>query len=163
MTPDPAINRLHELHQKRKHNALDASESARYEALREDFARAYVKANRISMRPGQTPRQVVRVPSAIQVELTFGPRIDKTITLDLSPLGLAALVGADIAIGTPCAFLLRVRPDPLRGRGRIVSCSRYGSGSSSFRVSVAFDTLTGPDVGRLEDLVLETALNALGR
>jgi hypothetical protein len=115
------------------------------------------------MRPGQTPRQVVRVPAAIQHELTTAGRVDNTITLDVSPLGLAALIGHDVALGTACDFLLRMRPDPIRGRGRIVACTRYGSGSSSFRVSVAFDTLTGPDVGRLEDLVLETALGSLGR
>jgi len=163
MTPDPAINRLHELHQKRKRSSLDADERARYDALRDDFARAYVKANRISMRPGQTPRQVVRVAAAIQVEISSAGRVDKTITLDLSPLGLAALVGGPLEVGVTCEFLLRMRPEPIRGRGRVVACTRYGSGSSSFRVSIAFDTLTGPDVGRLEDLVLETALASLGR
>jgi hypothetical protein len=161
MSFEATIVRLRELNEKRKHNQLTADERTAYEALRDDFARAFVRANRITLRPGQTSRQVLRVACAIQLELSLAARVHKTITLDISTQGLAALIGESVAVGAPCDFVLRTKPDPIRGLGRVVGCARYGSGSSSFRVSLAIDVLSQAQAERLELIVLDTALAAL--
>jgi hypothetical protein len=153
--------RLRDLHQKRKYEPLDLEERAAYESLRESFAAAYVKANRVSVRPGQTYQQAVRAPCAIQLDLTAEGRDHGTLTLELSAQGFAALVGVSLGPSTPCAFVLRLRPEPIRGTGRVLACARYGSGNRSFRVLVAFDPLSPSDTERLEVVVLDAALSSL--
>jgi hypothetical protein len=161
MSFEATIVRLRDLNEKRKQNTLTADERAVYESLRDDFARAFVRANRITLRPGQTSRQVLRVACAIQLELSIANRVHKTITLDVSTQGLATLIGESAETGAPCDFILRTRPDPIRGLGRVVGCARYGSGGSSYRVSLAIDLLSQAQSQRLELLVLDTALAAL--
>jgi hypothetical protein len=163
MSVDANVPRLRDLHEKRKRNALDVDEQVTYEALRDAFAKAFVAANRVSIRPGQTCRQAVRASCAIQVELAALSRLHKTITLDLSGHGFAALVGVALEVGTPCAFALRLRSEAIRGAGRVVACARYGSGNSSFRVSIAFDPLCASDLERLELVVFDAALATLAR
>jgi hypothetical protein len=93
MSFEATIVRLRDLNEKRKQNTLTTDERAVYESLRDDFARAFVRANRITLRPGQTSRQVLRVACAIQLELSIANRVHKTITLDVSTQGLATLIG----------------------------------------------------------------------
>jgi hypothetical protein len=161
MSVEANVARLRDLHEKRKHDMLDVNERAAYEALREAFAAAFVRANRVSIRPGQTARQAVRAQCAMQVELAALGRLHKTITLDLSGHGFAALVGVQLEVGAPCAFSLRIRPELIRGTGRVVACARYGSGNSSFRVSFAFDPLPASDIERVEMVVFDAALGSL--
>jgi hypothetical protein len=162
MSVEANVSRLRDLHEKRKLDVLDVDERATYEALREAFAAAFVRANRVSLRPGQTSRQAVRAQCAFQVELAALGRVHKTITLDLSGHGFAALVGIQLDVGTECAFVLRIRPELIRGTGRVVSCARYGSGNSSYRVSFAFNPLGASDVERVELVVFDAALASLG-
>jgi hypothetical protein len=161
MSFEATIVRLRDLNEKRKQNSLTTDERAIYESLRDDFARAFVRANRITLRPGQTSRQVLRVACAIQLELSIANRVHKTITLDISTQGLATLIGESVETGAPCDFILRTRPDPIRGLGKVVGCARYGSGGSSYRVSLAIDLLGQAQAERLELLVLDNALAAL--
>lgn len=161
MSFEATIVRLRDLNERRKQNTLTADERAIYESLRDDFARAFVRANRITLRPGQTSRQVLRVACAIQLELSIANRVHKTITLDVSTQGLATLIGEPAETGTPCDFILKTRPEPIRGLGRVVGCARYGSGGSSYRVSLVIDLLSQAQAERLELLVLDTALAAL--
>lgn len=163
MSVEANVALLRDLHERRKRNALDSDERAEYEQLRDAFAQAFVKANRVSVRPGQTCRQAVRAACAIQLELTVGERVHKTITLDLSAHGFAALVGASLEVGTACAFALRIRTEMVRGQGRVVACARYGSGNSSFRVSIAFGPLSPADLERVELVVFDAALASLAR
>jgi len=155
------VARLRDLHQRRKHEELELDEVTTYEALRDAFAAAFVRANRVSVRPGQTYRQAVRAPCAIQLELTAEGRAHKTITLELSAQGFAALIGVFIDPDAPCEFALRIRPALLRGTGRVLACARYGSGNRSYRVLVAFDPLNASDVERIEGVVLDAALASL--
>ena len=156
------VARFRDLHQKRKHEQLELDEAAAYESLREAFAAAFVRAHRVSVRPGQTYRQAVRAACSIQVELTAGGRPHKTITLELSAQGFAALVGRFLDLDAPCAFDLRIRPNGLRGTGRVRACERYGSGNLSYRVFVAFDPLGASDAERIEGAVFDAALVSLG-
>jgi hypothetical protein len=104
----------------------------------------------------------VRAACAIQLELTAEGRTHRTITLELSAQGFAALVGGFLDIDAPCAFNLRIRPDGLRGTGRVRACERYGSGNMSYRILVAFDPLSTSDAERIEGAVFDAALVSLG-
>ena len=156
------VARFRDLPERRKHEQLKLDELAAYESLREAFAAAFVKANRVSVRPGQTYRQAVRAACAIQVELTVEGRTHTTITLELSGQGFAALVGVFFDLEAPCAFRLRIRPNGLRGTGRVRACERYGSGNMSYRVLVTFDPLSPSDAERVEGVVFDAALVSLG-
>jgi hypothetical protein len=156
------VARLRDLHQRRKHEELARDELTTYEALRDAFAAAFVRAHRVSVRPGQTSRQAVRAACAIQLDVTAGGRAHKTITLELSAQGFAALVGVFVDPDAPCEFALRIRPSVLRGTGRVLACARYGSGNKSYRILVAFDPMNASDVERIEGVVLDAALASLG-
>ena len=156
------VARLRDLHQRRKHEELELDEIAAYESLRDAFAAAFVRAHRVSLRPGQTYRQAVRAACAVQVELTAEGRAHKTITLELSPQGFGALVGVFIDFDAPCTFALRIRPSMIQGTGKVITCERYGSGNLSYRVLVAFNPLSPSDVERIECAVLDAALASLG-
>jgi hypothetical protein len=156
------VARFRSLHERRKHEQLELDEVAAYESLREAFAAAFVRAHRVSIRPGQTYRQAVRAACAIQLELTVEARTHRTITLELSAQGFAALVGVFFELDAPCAFNLRIRPNELRGTGRVRACERYGSGNMSYRVLVAFDPLSTSDADRIEGAVFDAALVSLG-
>jgi hypothetical protein len=156
------VARLRDLHQRRKHEELARDELTTYEALRDAFAAAFVRAHRVSVRPGQTSRQAVRAACAIQLDVTTGGRAHKTITLELSAQGFAALVGVFVDPDAPCEFALRIRPSVLRGTGRVLACARYGSGNKSYRILVAFDPMNASDVERIEGVVLDAALASLG-
>jgi hypothetical protein len=156
------VARFRDLHERHKHEQLELDEVAAYESLREAFAAAFVRANRVSIRPGQTFRQAVRAACAIQLELTVEGRAHRTITLELSVQGFAALVGGVCELDAPCAFNLRIRPHELRGTGRVRACERYGSGNMSYRVLVAFDPLSKADADRIEGAVFDAALVSLG-
>jgi hypothetical protein len=156
------VARLRALHERRKHEELELDELAAYESLREAFAAAFVRANRVSVRPGQTYRQAVRAACAIQVGLTVEGRAHSTITLELSAQGFAALVGVFLDLDAPCAFNLGIRPNGLRGTGRVRACERYGSGNLSYRVFITFDPLSTSDAERIEGVVFDAALVSLG-
>jgi hypothetical protein len=156
------VMRLRDLHERHKHEQLELDEAAAYESLRDAFAAAFVRAHRVSIRPGQTYRQAVRAACAIQLELTVEGRAHRTITLELSAQGFAALVGVFFELDAPCAFNLRIRPNDIRGTGRVRACERYGSGNLSYRVLVAFDPLSTSDVQRIEGAVFDAALASLG-
>lgn len=157
-----AIARFRELHLKHKGKLLSLEESARYLALRDDFERALVSAQRLAVRPGQAVRQAVRVATAMKLVFKAGAHEHKTVTLDVGPRGFAALLGAATTVGASVEFALG-GAEPVRGRARVVACDRYGSGGVSFRASFAIESITDADRARLEDAVIDAALAALTR
>src|SRR5580658_5131440 len=103
------VARFRHLHERRKHEQLELDELAAYESLCDAFAAAFVRANRVSVRPGHTYRQAVRAPCAIQLEVTAEWRAHKTITLVRSAQGFAALAGVFSDPDAPSEFSLRIR------------------------------------------------------
>lgn len=57
------------LHRKAHDNALSAEERQVYLAHRDELASALLAAQRLTLQPGQLPRQALRVARALQLDL----------------------------------------------------------------------------------------------
>ena len=58
-----------QLHEKARRGQLRDAELARYRAGRDELARALLAAQRLQLKPGETPRQALRVARALQLDL----------------------------------------------------------------------------------------------
>lgn len=151
-----AILRFRELHDRYKAGALASPDDLkRYESDREDFMRAVVQAQQLTLRAGQSPRQTLRVTRGERLVLTIGVRREGTITLDLGVAGFAALVGP-LAARIVCDFELGSPPDVMRGRARVVASQRLPDGS--VRTSFVIESMSDADKKRLEIAVVDAAL-----
>lgn len=152
------VVRLHKLHRGYKAGALSPEERATYASMRDEFVATVVRAQRLVLRPGQAQRQVMRVTTALKLQVTLAGRPHTTITLDIGSGGFAALIGEQVEIGTVGDFALRAGAETLRGRARVVASVRYGSSCATFRTSFAIDSMGDGDRVKLEDRVLEAAM-----
>lgn len=155
-----AISRFRELHEEFKGGAFKSPEArAFYETERDEFLRALLQGQQLAMRPGQSPRQALRVSTTSSLELAIGPRHESTKTLDLGSAGFAAIVSGPLAIRLACDFELGLAPAPVKGRARVVACVRDGTGA--YRTSFAIETMSNDDRARLEVAVIDVALAAV--
>lgn len=152
------VTKLRELLSRHKRRPLEGADLALFEQLRDEFARVFVAAQRLTLLEGQTPRRSLRVTCTQKVALTMSGVVHRTATLDLSPGGLSVLLGSMPAVGAPCELQIDTLPEPIHVRARTASVARHGAFGSTFRVSVAFDSMSTSDAGRIEVLVLEHAL-----
>jgi len=154
-----AMSRFRELHQEFKSGAFKSPESrAFYETERDEFLRALLQAQQLTMRPGQSPRQAVRVAAAVPLVLQIGPRRETGTTTDLASAGFAAIIPCPLALRIPCDFEL-AGDEPLRGQARVVASAREGAGT--YRTSFAIETMPAADRTRLEVAVIDLALAAI--
>jgi curved DNA-binding protein CbpA len=155
------LAQLRGLHEKRKQDALTASDRELYDYLRDDFAKTFLIAQRLTLKPGQAYRQALRVSCSLKVKIMLPKGTEEGLTVDLSSGGLAALIGKDLEVGTRCEFFLHVPKSPIRGTGQVVASARNRMGSSLMRVSLSFDVLDAKTSERLDILVLDAALAAM--
>jgi hypothetical protein len=153
-----ALARFFDLHQQHKAGTLGASQ-ALYESEREAFTRAFVQAQQLALRTGQSARQALRVARTERLALQIGARRETTFTLDMGVGGFSAPVGP-LALRITCDFELGSPPDSLRGRARVVS-SVPASGGREARTSFAIEEMWEDDKERLENLVIDAALLSL--
>jgi hypothetical protein len=155
-----AMRRFRELHEEFKGGAFKSPEARTfYETERDEFLRAFLQAQQLALRPGLSPRQALRVASAVSLALQFGPRSESATTLDLATAGFAAVVSSPLALRLACDFQLGIPGEPVRGRARVVSCTRDGTGA--YRTSFAIETMSNEDRARLEVAVIDVALGAV--
>src|SRR5262249_9417352 len=156
-----AIYRFREIHQEFKNGAYKSPEARGfYERERDDFVSALVLAQQLTRRPGQSPRQALRVTREERLVLKFGPRREGTLTLDVGSAGFCASVGP-LALRIPCEFELGSEPNVVRGVARVVASVRGADGS--YRTSFAIETMADEDRVRLETAVLDAALAAFSQ
>jgi hypothetical protein len=156
-----AISRFRELHNEFKSGAFKSPESRKfYEAERDEFLRALLQAQQLAMRPGQSPRQALRVAAAVPLVLQIGDRRETGTTADLASAGFCAIIAAPLAVRILCDFELS-GDQPLRGRARVVASTREGAGT--YRTSFAIETMPDADRTRLEVAVVDVALAAIPR
>lgn len=154
-----ALARFYDLHQQYKAGTFKTpGGAALYESEREAFTRAFVQAQQLAMRPGQSARQALRVARAERLALRIGPRQENTVTLEVGTGGFSALVGP-LAVRIVCEFELGVAPDVVTGRARVVASTPQPDGG--VRTSFAIDVLSEPDKKKLEIWVLDAALQSL--
>ena len=159
MTIREAIVRFRELHQEFKAGAFKSPDARKfYESERDDFFAALVTAQQLGLRPGQSPRQSLRLTREERLVVILGPRREGTLTLDLGIGGFAALVGP-LAAHITCDFELGAPPDVLRGKARVVASVKQPDGS----VRTSFQILSMPpeDKQKLETLVVDAVLESL--
>src|SRR5437870_2360012 len=124
MSVRSAIQRFRELHDEFKRGAFTTPEArSYYDAQREEFVRALVQAQRLTLRPGQSPRQALRITRAMRLVLQIGARREGTLTVDIGTAGFAAIVGP-LAVRLTCDFELGSAPELVRGRARVVASTR---------------------------------------
>jgi hypothetical protein len=162
-TIDAAISRFRELHRKRKSDSLSPSEQIAYAELREEFARAMLLGQRLTLQAGQTARQSLRVAHAMKVSFRVPAKMEeKTVTIDLGMNGFAALGSGSIPVGTVCDFALG-SSQSLRGTARVVGSTRHGRMGGAHRISFAIQTMSDAEREQLEMVVLDAVLATLQR
>ena len=147
------------LHERAKRGDLSTDEHSAYVAGRDELARALVAAQRLTVTPGSTPREVLRVARALQVDLDTPLDHLRVMTLTLSVGGFSALLAKPPRPDEEMECILRVP-----GGERIETTARsVGTKpqAGSVNVSFAFGKLADADRERLEMLVFDTALQQL--
>src|SRR5262245_22682438 len=100
--------RFRELHKRAKAGNLSADEKRNYESALDEFARAMISAQRLNLKMGERPRTAMRVSRTLQVELQQRSGVERTMTLDISVGGFAALVGKAPVQGELVPFTLKL-------------------------------------------------------
>ncbi len=121
-----------QLHEKARRGQLSGRELQLYRSGRDELARALLAAQRLTLRPGETPRRALRVARALQVDLDFATSRERAVTIDLSTGGFSCLLAKAPPVGDEAGFSLRLpASDALAGRAR--SSPRSGSRSGRAR------------------------------
>jgi hypothetical protein len=153
------LKSFRELHEKARLQQLAGSELQTYRAGRVELARALIATQRLALKPGETPRHVLRVAHALQVTLELAENV-RAITIDLSIGGFSCLVGRTLALNQEVKLALRLpgREDPLVGKARVVGVKPQ---AGNVRVSFAFVGLSEEQRERLELVVFDVVLAQL--
>ena len=147
------------LHEKAKRISLPPTELAAYRARRDELARALLAAQRLTLKPGEVPRQSLRVARALQADIEGPTFKERAVTVDFSSGGFAAILGPVPPRNEELACQLRLPgQDPVRGRVRIAGVKPL---EGSTRVAFAFVGLSESERERLEQLVFDTVLEQL--
>lgn len=153
------LSAFKELHQKARKQQLSAGEKATYLAGREELARALLAAQRISAPGGRSPRQVLRVSRALQVDLEWSIGAERAMTLDLSVGGFGTLLAKPPPADEDISFSLRVPGgEPVRGKARVVEVKPQPGNA---RVSFAFSSLPEAEAERVELFMFDALLAQL--
>lgn len=157
MSANAWFNEFRYLHEKAKKKDLNESEKGLYLAAREQFARALTAAQGLTLKPGESARQAFRVAQAMQVELSFGSGLVRTLTQDLARGGLSVLIAQNPDPKESVGFSLRMPggANPLVGRAKAVSAKKQ---PGNYRVSFAFEGLAEAEQERLELILFDAAL-----
>ena len=150
------------LHLRAKDGMLDASELERYHAAREELAQALLAAQRITVKPGETARALLRVPRAMQADITVTGCKQRAMTLDISSGGFSAMLGIGLPMNERNEVTLKMPAggDPLTCEAKVTGVKRQGG---TYRVSFEFHKLQPADADRFGFLVFDTALDSLKR
>ncbi len=148
-----------QLHEKARRSQLSEREQQVYRSGRDELARALLAAQRLTLRPGETPRRALRVGRALQVDLDLLTSRERAVTIDLSTGGFSCLLAKAPPVGDEVGFSLRLpASDPLAGRARVTDVKVL---PGNVRVSFQFANASESDRERLELFVFDTVLAQL--
>ncbi len=146
------------LHEKAKKGELKGTDADDYRAGCDELARALIAAQRLTLKPGETPRHALRVARALQVDLETPVSHVRATTIDLGVDGFSVLLAkappneeqtANLRIPGGDSIVTTVLPGEVKQQPGTV------------RVSWTFKELADADEQRLEMLVMDTALSQL--
>ena len=145
------------VHEEARKGKLDAQAMSRYLQDRDVLSKALLIAQRLSIKPGANPRQMLRVATALPVELVAGERREEATTLDLGLGGFAALLPKPMKVLERCGFVLTLKSagGAVSGRAKVVNLQRKGR---PYRVAFAFEDLSPADIERVSLEVFDAAL-----
>lgn len=146
------------LHERARQNKLGPGERETYEAARDELARALVAMQKTVLKPGEIPRQALRVPRAAQVELDLPHGRERAMTVELGAAGFTALLNHDVPASEEIFFKMKVAGSEVTGRVKPAGSQRQGQ---AYRVSFAFQNLPAIEKERVEMAVYDTVLDQL--
>ena len=131
-------------HQKIAKGELGPTERERHLADRNELARAVLANQKVQLRAGQQPRQLLRSTRVLPVEVEVGGRMRPLMTLELSVEGFSALTGDAPVPDKPLQFVLRLPNvrEPVAGE---VTCLQSVKQTGNFRSQFKF----APSVGEV--------------
>jgi len=144
------------LHERAKTGGLQKEDADAYRAGCDELARALIAAQKLTLRPGESPLHALRVARAVQVDLAAGDWQARVTTVDLGVGGFSAL----LAKGPPANEDLRCTmkvPGGVPLEATVVT-SETKQHPGTVRAAFAFKKLGDPQRATLELLVIDTAL-----
>src|SRR5512142_922066 len=147
------------LHEKARAGKLSRAESDTYRSARDELARALLGAQRLTVKPGETPRQALRVARALQVDLDLLTSSVRAITIDLSTGGFACLLAKAPPTGDEFSCTLRIPgAEPLVSKVRVADVKPQ---QGNVRISFQFVGISADERERLELFVFDTVLGQM--
>ena len=147
------------LHEKARRGQLRDADAVRYRAGRDELARALLTAQRLQLKPGETPRRAMRVARALQVDLDLAVARHRAVTADISTGGFSCLLQKAPALGDEVGFTLRMpAAEAIAGRARVQDLKVL---PGNVRVAFMFKTISDADRERMELFVFDTVLAQL--
>lgn len=147
------------LHEKAKKGELTGTDAEDYRAGCDELARALISAQKLTLRPGEVPRHVLRVARALQVNLETKISSVRATTIDISVAGFSVLLGKIPPPDEEQTATLRIP-----GAEPIVVTVLPGEAKQqpgNVRAAFLFQKLPDAARARLEVLVIDTALSQL--
>jgi hypothetical protein len=157
MTPDEWLKDFREMHAQVRVGKLPAAQEKRYQEAAEQFARALLAVQSLSVPEGSTARRNFRVAYGLQIDLGFDSGQQRLMTQEISCGGFSVLLKDRPKEGERPGFSLRLPGgvDPFIGRSRVVSVIQRAGNS---RVSFAFEDPPEKEIRRLEAVLIDLAL-----
>jgi len=151
------IAEFRKLHEGAKAGNLPPEQLAVYQSARDEFGRAMVSAQRLSLQPGKKARHSFRVARALQIDLALASGGVRAMTQNLSVGGFAALLAGAPPVAEAVGFTLKTpgKAEPMLGRCKVVEVQKRPGNAL---VSFAFEALSATDFERLERIVIDIAL-----
>jgi hypothetical protein len=148
------------MHERAVQGALSPEERDEYLAARNELARALLKAQRLSLQPGQTPRRSLRAALALPLTLRLPTGTLSALTQDISSGGFSTIVPTAPAIGAVVPFSLRLsrRSEPIAGSACLVSIQQ---GATGVRAGFAQQDLPPESLERIELAVFDAIVAQL--
>jgi hypothetical protein len=153
------LSQFRQLHENARRKALAPDELDTYRKGRDELARALLAAQRLTLKPGETPRRVLRVARALQVDLDMLTSRQRAITIDLSTGGFSCLLAKAPPLSEEVNISLRLPgSDPIACKARIAEAKPQ---AGNVRLSFVFTGLAEDEKERLELVVFDTVLTQL--
>ncbi len=161
MNLDVWLASFRKAHDRARTGGLSAEERSEYEKARNELARMVVSAQRLTLKPGETPRQALRVAKALQVDLELEAGTQRAMIQDLSSGGFSTLLAKGQPPGSVVAFSIRLPggAGSLAGRCRVAESQARKQGN--YRVAFSFQGLSPEDAERLELVLFDAVLEQL--
>jgi hypothetical protein len=160
MSPNQWVEHFRTLHERARKGQLPEEDKRRYNAAREQFARALTAAQGMMLPPGQSARRTFRIAQGLQVDLSLSTGPARSMTLDVSCGGFSVMMHKPPPDTEEPGFTLRLpgNQEPVTGRAKLVSVQRK---IGTHRVSFSMLGISDKDLERLESALFDLALERI--